>query len=36
MTREGDPEVMEIASVRAFIVVVAGPQGPVMCEGCWT
>lgn len=31
VTQEGDPEVMEIASLRAFIVVVAGPQSPGMC-----
>lgn len=31
MTQEGDPEVMEIASSRAFIVVVPGPQSPGMC-----
>lgn len=31
MTQEGDPEVMEITSLKAFIVVAAGPQSPRTC-----
>lgn len=31
MTQEGDSEVMEITSLKAFIVVAAGPRSPGMC-----
>lgn len=31
MTQEGDPEVMEITSLKAFIVVAAGPQSTKTC-----
>lgn len=33
VTQEGDPEVMEITSLKAFIVVAAGPQSPGTCWG---
>lgn len=34
MTQEGDPEVMEITSLKAFTVVAAGPQDQEHVECC--